>query len=249
MTFLSEDPTYVVGVLGLLAVSFLMALRLTQQGKYLYWALGALGLAAAVLTIEHFWVTDDERIEQVVYDLRRAVLASDAEGVIEHLAPDVEYVQNGTVLSGDATRALIRANLEHATFDFVHINDLQTSAGKQTRRGKAEFRVYAKGRLQTSLASYNMGTANSAWSLGFEETAPRVWKVNRITPMSLPDGAISVPQTAQRRGGPGLGRGRGGDQAPAEQVAPRAARENRSRGVRFRPPESKAPAASSAEPR
>src|SRR5436190_604723 len=94
MTFLSEDPTYLVGALGILAVSFLMALRVTQQGKYLYWALGALGLAAAVLAIEHFWVTDNERIERVVYDLRRAVLASDVDGVLEHLTPDVEYVQS-----------------------------------------------------------------------------------------------------------------------------------------------------------
>src|SRR5436309_7364554 len=155
MSFLSEDPTYLAGALGVLAGAFLIALRVTQQGKYLIWALSALGLAMMVLLIERFWITDNERIERVVYDLRRAVMASDAEAVLKHLTPDVQYVQHGTSLPGEATRELIRTNLSHATFDFVYIRELQTSAGRQTRRGKAEFRIYAKGRLQTSLASYD----------------------------------------------------------------------------------------------
>jgi hypothetical protein len=78
--------------------------------------------------------------------------------------------------------------LANAAFDFVHVQDLQTSAGRQTRRGKAEFRVYAKGTLRTSMATYNVGTANSTWSLGFQETKPGVWKVNRITPVSVSEG-------------------------------------------------------------
>ena len=157
MTFLSEDPTYLAGALGVLAGAFLIALRVTQQGKYLIWALGSLGLAMTVLLVERFWVTDNERIERVVYDLRRAVLASDAEAVLKHLTPDVQYVQHGTSLPGESTRELIRTNLSHATFDFVYIRELQTSAGRQTRRGKAEFRIYAKGRLQTSLARLRRG--------------------------------------------------------------------------------------------
>ncbi len=196
MTMLAEDPTNLVVALGLLAGAFLVALKVTQQAKYLFWAIGVLGLILAVVVIEQVWVTDNERIERVVYDLRRAVLASDAEGVLAHLAPDVEYVQEGSMLSGAATRGLIRANLANSTFDFVHISDLQASAGRQTRRGTAEFRVYAKGNLHTSLATYNVGTANSIWSLGFQETAPGVWKVNRITPVSVPEGAITVPSSA-----------------------------------------------------
>ena len=38
--------------------------RVTQQGKYLVWALTALGLAVAVVVIERMWVTDNERIER-----------------------------------------------------------------------------------------------------------------------------------------------------------------------------------------
>jgi ketosteroid isomerase-like protein len=195
MTLFSEDPSYLVGGLILTACVFLLALRSTQQGKYLVWALGALGLAAMLVVIDLLWVTDKERIEQVTHDLRRAVLASDAQRVLEHLTPDVEYFQGQVSVSGEATRELIRANLANARFDFVHINDLQVSAGTRTRRGNAEFRVYAKGSLRTSLATYNVGTANSTWSLGFQETETGVWKVNRITAVSIPEGSINVPLT------------------------------------------------------
>jgi hypothetical protein len=195
MTFLSEDPTYLAGFLALVAGASLMALKVTQRGKYLVWALTALGLALAVVVVEQLWVTDNERIEGVVYDLRRALLAANPERVLEHLTPDVEYVQDGVSLSGDATRELIRGNLASAAFDFVHIHDLQTSAGQRTRRGKAEFRVYAKGMLRTPLVTYNMGTASSTWSLGFQETEPGVWKVNRITPVSAPDVTVWLPKS------------------------------------------------------
>jgi ketosteroid isomerase-like protein len=193
MTYLSEDPTYLVVGLGVLAGVFLTALKFSQQGKYLFWALGSIFLAGIILVIEQFWITDNERIEHVVDDIRRAVLASDAEAVLKHLTPDIQYVQNGKSLPGELTRGLIRTNLANATFDFVHLNSLQTSVGRQSRRGVAEFVIYAKGTLRTSIAAYNVGTANSSWSLGFEETAPGIWKVNRITPISVPEGAISVP--------------------------------------------------------
>jgi hypothetical protein len=203
MTFLSEDPTYLAGFLVLVAAAFLMALKVRQQGKYLVWALTALGLALAVVVVEQLWVTDNERIESVVYELRRAVLAADPEGILMQLTPDVEYVQDGISLSGEATRGLIRGNLANTSFDFVHIHDLQTSAGRQTRRGKAEFRVYAKGTMRTPLVTYNMGTASSTWSLGFQETEPGVWKVNRITPVSTTEVMALVPrsQSPSRTGG------------------------------------------------
>jgi ketosteroid isomerase-like protein len=231
MTFLSEDPTYVAGALGVLAGAFLIALRVTQQGKYLIWALSSLGLAMTVLLVERFWVTDNERIERVVYDLRRAVMTSDAEAVLTHLTPDVQYVQHGTALPGEATRELIRNNLSNATFDFVYIRELQTSAGRQTRRGKAEFRIYAKGRLHTPLQDYSVGTADSTWSLGFQETDPGIWKVNRITPVSVPEGIRNVSAAPRSREPSG---GHGGLSDPAGRfLAPG----NRLRGPRIRVPQ------------
>jgi hypothetical protein len=191
MTFLSEDPTYLLSGLVVLAVIFLVALRLSQQGKYLIYALVSLSLAALVVLVEWLWVTDNERIEQVVYDLRQQVLEANADGVLDHLAPNVQYVQGESALPSELTRTLIRSNLANMTFDFIRITQLQTSAMEQARRGTAEFRIFAKGTLKTAIGSANVGTANSEWSLGFRETEPGVWKVTRITPISVPDGVLS----------------------------------------------------------
>src|SRR6185312_6929853 len=95
MELLSEDPTYLVGGLGILAVVFLVAVRVTQQGKFLLWAMIAGGIALLVLAIDWIWVTDNERIEAVVYELAKAVQASDAAGVTKHLTPDIQYEPNG----------------------------------------------------------------------------------------------------------------------------------------------------------
>ena len=38
MEFLSEDATYLAGGLGLLGLVFLIALRVTQRGRFLVWA-------------------------------------------------------------------------------------------------------------------------------------------------------------------------------------------------------------------
>ncbi len=194
MELLSEDPTYLAGGLGLLALALLVALRVTQQGRYLIWALSALGLAAAVLVIEHFWVTDAERIERVVYDLRDAVMASDVERVLACLTPDVEFVQQGQTTSlGEATREYVRSQVSNAKFDFLRISHLKAEASRQSRLGSAEFRVIASGSLHSSMITLNFATTTSDWSLGFEETSPGVWKVNRISPTHAP-GQLPGPQ-------------------------------------------------------
>ena len=210
MEYLSEDPTYLAGGLGLLGLAFLIALRVTQQGTFLAWMLAAWGLALAVIVIERVWVTDNERIEQVVYDLRRAVAASDANGVLAHLTPDVQYaaaararensrfvLRNVNLITGAATRAFIEQQLQECQFDFVRVSQLQTHAGRQSRRGTAEFRVVTAGRFRGMPAS-----GPTDWSLGFVETSPGVWKVDRITPTALPnDIALEATGGVSPRGG------------------------------------------------
>ena len=187
MQWLSEDPTYLAGGLGVLALIMLIAVRATQQGKFLVMAGAALALALLVVVVERLWVTDAERIEQVVYDLRRAVQASDAEGVLGRLTPDVQYVRNSFVkFSGEGAREFIRTHLGRAKFDFVRIARLKARAGRQTRRGDAEFRVIASGSYETSGAMLNFGAANLDFSLGLRETAPDVWKVERIVQLRAP---------------------------------------------------------------
>lgn len=186
MTLISDDPTWLAGALVLAAVACFLALKTTQEGKYLVWGLTALAAAGLVVAVEWVWVTDDERIEYVVYDLRKALLAGDVEGVLARMTPEVQYVQEGQTVSGAATRLLIRSSMAGSNFETLRIHGLQTSVGRQTRRGKAEFKVFVQGNVQGPLGMGGAGTTNTAWSLGFEEVKPKVWLVNRITPVSLP---------------------------------------------------------------
>ena len=202
MEFLSEDPTYLAGGLGLLAIGFVIALRVTQQGKYLVRALIAAGLAVLVVGVEWFWVTDNERIEQTVRDLGKAVAASDAASALALMTPDVQLAGSGRTLPSALTRTLIQSELERARFDFLRIAKLQANASPQSRRGTATFQVYSSGSHQEHGTQYNFATHNSAWSLGFKETSPGVWKVNRITPVNVPGGEMVLPMLA--RGGTSL---------------------------------------------
>ncbi len=202
MEYLSEDPTILAGGLLLLAGAFVVALRATQQGKYLVWALTAAGVALAVVAVEWLWVTDNERIENVVYGLRTAVASSDADAVLEYLTPDVMYVKGELALEGEATRALIRDNLERVRFDLVRVSNLKVNAGRQSRQGSAEFSAFFKGTIDTSTASAAFGSTNSIWSLGLRETAPGTWKVHRITPVQVPGEGLRVPDGRAPRANP-----------------------------------------------
>ena len=203
MEFLSEDPTYLAGGLGLTAAAFLVALRVTQQGKYLVWAGLALGLALLVLAVEKVWVTDNERIEAAVYDLGRAVERSDPDAVLDRLTPDVRFVLNSVTAGADQTRAWVARSVASSHFDFLRISRLRANAGGESRRGTAEFKVLAGGSTRGSVNDLNFGSLNSSWSLGLRETGAGVWKVERITPLSFPWNEI--PGTA-----PGQGRSRSG---------------------------------------
>ncbi len=193
MEFLAEDPTYLVSGLVVVAVASLIALRVTQRGKFLVAAGVSLALAVVVVVVERAWVTQGERIALVVEDLRRAVEASDVEGVTRHLTPDVQFVQGDHTLGSAMTRALIRSNLENAGFNFVRVSGLRTAAFPQSRRGTAEFRVTATGRSKSHMGRGLIGTAGSEWSLGLQETSPDVWKVNRITPIRGVPRGMAMP--------------------------------------------------------
>jgi len=104
------------------------------------------------------------------------------------------------MLSEEETRSLIRSNLTNSHFDFVRITGLQTSAGSQARKGSAEFRVFARGSLNTALTTVEEGSATTDWSLGFQETGPGVWKVCRITPIRLPYGTLTAPGSSPPSG-------------------------------------------------
>jgi hypothetical protein len=194
--YLSEDPWPLAGGLGLVALGLLIALWITQQGKYLIRAGVALSLALLVIGVEHFWVTDNERIETVVNDLGRAVEASDADRVISHLAPEVSVAGGDTrlgrrlnAISRQITIGAIREILQNTRFEYVRVSRLTTHAGRYSRQGTAEFRVHALGTTH-SPGTLKIATPTNGidWSLGFRETSPGVWKVTRITPINPPPG-------------------------------------------------------------
>jgi hypothetical protein len=194
MQFLSDDPTYLAGGLGLLGLIFLIMLRVTQQGKYLLYGGVALGLALLVFLIERVWVTDNERIEDTVYALAKAVEASDGEKAADYLTPDcrlepstdtenmmVRFVSNQ--FAGPVTRERLVQELPRYKFDFLKIVALRANAGKLSGRGTAEFAAVAMGTPGIATPPGGMG-----WSLGMREVQPGVWKVARITPGRVPNG-------------------------------------------------------------
>ncbi|MHB1562173.1 MAG: hypothetical protein ACYC61_32400 [Isosphaeraceae bacterium] len=193
MTYLSEDPTFLIGGLLLVAGGFAAALRFTQEGKYLVYAAIAAALALGVFVVEQLWVTDGERIEQVVYGLRDAVAASNVDGVLGYMDRNVLYTRGELSLSPDDTRAYIRESLSHAHFDMVKVMGLEITVAEQARRGTANFRVLVTGSVDSSFGPVSGRSALTAWSLGLRETEPGVWKVYRIAPVSVPNDALAPP--------------------------------------------------------
>jgi hypothetical protein len=191
MNTLTEDPSYLLMGLGLLTLGLLVALKITQQGKYLLWA-GGVGLLAVLLFgVERFWITDAERIEAVVYDLARAVEASDVERIQGHLDDKVTVGIKDMTIDGSIPKRIIFPLLSRTRFDFVRVSQLTTSAMSQARRGTAEFKVTASGVFDEGGTQLPVVTAGTEWSLGFAEKSPGVWKVTRIT-------AIKVPRDVSR---------------------------------------------------
>lgn len=186
MHFLTEDPSYLLIGLGVAALACLVALKITQQGKFLVWAGGLLALGLAVFAFEQLYVTDAERVEGVVYDLARAVEASDVEKIKSLLDDRVTIGLRGRTMDGSMTLRLILPLIRQTRFDFVRIGQLTTSAGSQTKMGSAEFKAAATGVFNEGGSEIPVAVAATEWSLGFSERSPGVWKITRITAIKVP---------------------------------------------------------------
>ena len=186
MHYLTEDPSYLLIGLGLAALVCLLALKVTQQGKFLIWA-GALAVVAGlVFGFERLYVTDAERIEGVVYDLADAVRVSDIARIEGHLDDKVTIGMRGFTMDGSSTLRLVLGYLQRTRFDFVRVARLTTAAGSQTRMGSAVFKVTAAGVLEQGGATMPLGSLGTEWSLSFQEKSPGVWKVTKITAINIP---------------------------------------------------------------
>ena len=213
MYYLIEDPTYPLTILALAALVCLVTLQVTQQGKFLIWAVGLLGVGGVLFLVERLVVTEAERVEAVVYELADAVSHSNVEAVEKLLAPEIMLGRRDQTDGIAPVRTLLPL-LRQIRFDFVKVRQLTTQAGTQTKRGSAEFKVSVSGVLAPGsqfMTEQPFAAANTEWSLGFREVSPQVWQVTRITAITLPRYAapfLSGDGTpGPRRGGGGGGRG------------------------------------------
>ncbi len=164
----------------------LLALKITQQGKFLIWAGVLLVVGGAVWGVERFWVTDAERVEGVVYELAAAVQASDVERIKAHLDEKVTIGSRDRTMDGSTPLRMAFSLLENCHFDFVKVGSLTTSVGRQTKMGKAEFKVTATGTFREGGSEVPIGSLGTEWSLSFREASPGVWKVTRIQAVKVP---------------------------------------------------------------
>ena len=186
MYYLSDDPSYMLIALGFAAACCLIALRVTQQGKFMVWAGTLAAVALAIFGVEQYWVTDAERVERVVYDLARAVEASDVERIKSHLDEHVTAGMSGKLIDASIPLRIVLPMLSRTRFDFVRIGQLSTTAGSQTKMGTATFKVTASGTFNEGGSEIPLGSLGTEWALGFREESPGVWKVTRITAIKIP---------------------------------------------------------------
>ena len=188
MRYLTEDPYYLLIGLVLAALGCLLAMKVTQQGKFLIWAGVLAALAAGLFGFERLYVTDSEQVEAVVYDLARAVESSDVDRIKSHLDDKVTFGMQGRTMDAALVLRVVLPLLRQSRFDFIRVGQLSTAAGGQTRRGSAEFKVSASGVFNQGGSELPLVVAgsNCEWSLGFIERAPGDWKITRITAIKLP---------------------------------------------------------------
>ena len=208
VSLITENPWPLIFICLAVAAVALIALKFTGRGMFLMWALGAAGLAGLLWLADWYWVTDVERVEQVVQDLAAAVAASKPDRVVALLDPQVSLTQAGSgvgkggeVAQGAVAMGIIRAAVTSARFDYVRVRHMTTTAGVQSGQGKCDFQVDAMGTATggEGLAGFMTGPEGSDWSLGFVRGPDGTWKVSRITAIRLPGGAnLNMPGFRQR---------------------------------------------------
>ncbi len=183
--YVAENPWYLVAILVLIAAGFLLTLRVTQDGRYLVRALVALGVAGVLIAVDALWVTEAERVESVIRELAAAVARSDGEATLALMDAHVTFSIRSNTYGEELDLASFAELLGQVQFDFVRVSRLTATAGAQTHRGQAEFKVTASGSIRQGTALRNF-MGNSEWSIGLRRLGSGAWKINRITAVELP---------------------------------------------------------------
>lgn len=196
MEFLSDDPTYPAIVLSVLALAFFVMLNVTQQGKYLIFTGATVAMLAGLFLIERMWVTENERIEDVIVALAKAVETKDIDRAVSFLTSDCvlertpdrgNFIVGNIVdrFAGPVTAASLRQEIGSYEFEWLKVARLQAHAGELSRQGSAECVIHVSAK-NTSIPAFHMTPPSGmSWSFGLHEESPHVWKVSRITPGRL----------------------------------------------------------------
>lgn len=183
--YVAENPWYFVAPLVLVAAGLLLTLRVTQDGRYLVRALAVLGVAGLLIVVDQLWVTEAERVEGTIRELADAFARSDAPAVRALMDDHVAFGIRSNTLGEELDLPSIGELLGQVKFDFVRVSRLTATAGAQTRRGQAEFKVTVSGSILQGGAPRNF-MGNSEWSIGLRRVSSGAWKINRITAVELP---------------------------------------------------------------
>ena len=199
--YVAENPWYLAAPAALVAAGFLLAARVTQDGRHFVRAMVALGLATALVVVDLLWVTEAERVARVVRALGDAVARSDADAALALMDEHVTFSMRSNIYGEELVLSSVAELLGKVQFDFVRVSRLVATAGEQTHRGQAEFKVMASGSIEQGSAMRPFA-GYSEWSLGFRRAASGAWKINRITSVELPQYTmlpiikVKIPETA-----------------------------------------------------
>ena len=125
---------------------------------------------------------------------RVAVQRNDIETLRGQLAPNAVYLQSGqgagVEFQSPLGNTLLRDAIDQMKFDFLSVRELNVSAGRQTKRGKADFQVLCAGTWlpKAGGSALNFPPTSSSWSFGLQQRKDGSWLVDRITPTQLPGG-------------------------------------------------------------
>lgn len=173
MWVLTENPWPLMIGLSVVAVGLMLAWSSRRQTRFLVLAVVAVLLVAGVWELERRIVTERERLEICVLDLRDAVQAKE---VVEAL---------GFISHSELTlKALVAAGLAMVSFeDEIRITALETTLTSDDSIAETRFRANAS----LSVVGYGaVGHQPTLWSLTWRKEGDewRIVRVRRFHPLS-----------------------------------------------------------------
>ncbi len=138
--YVAENPWYLVAVIGVIAAGFLLAARVTADGRHFARGMVALGVAAVLILVDQLWVTEAERVAGVVRELARAVARSDGPAALALMDDHVTFSMRSNIFGEELVLDSVAELLRQVKFDFVRISRLAATAGRRRTGGRPSSR-------------------------------------------------------------------------------------------------------------